>query len=56
MNGCQLTAFITAFANSIAASSTPEQIELFAAIFTQLGDTLATISVASDCQEQLPDR
>ena len=50
MNGCQLTAFVTAAANALAKNATIEQIELMAAVFTQLGDTLATIAVArSSC-------
>ena len=46
MNGCELTAYVTAAANALAANATTEQIELMAVVFTQLGDTLATIAVS----------
>ena len=57
MNGCQLTAFVTAAANALAKNATQEQIELMAAVFTQLGDTLATIAVAQSaccCTQSCP--
>lgn len=44
MNACELVTFITALACAIDKCYTEEEIELFAAIFSQLGDTLATIS------------
>lgn len=43
MNPCELTAAITAAANSIACQLDSDQLGLLAAVFTQLGDTLATI-------------
>lgn len=43
MNYCELTATITALANSIACGRSAEEINLFGVIFTQLGDTLLTI-------------
>lgn len=46
MNGCELTAYVTAAANALAANATTEQLELMAVVFTQLGDTLATIAVS----------
>lgn len=45
MNPCELTASITAFANLLANQLTDGDLELAAALFTQLGDTLATIAV-----------
>lgn len=45
MNPCQLTMSVTALANSIACDLSDEDLELAAAIFSQLGDTLATIAV-----------
>ena len=45
MNPCELTASITALANAIACQLSDDDLELAAAIFTQLGDTLATISI-----------
>lgn len=44
MNSCELTASITALANSIACGRTVDEINLLSAVFTQLGDTLATIA------------
>lgn len=44
MNACELTASITALANSLACGRSAEEIELLGVIFTQLGDTLQTIS------------
>ena len=44
MNSCRLTATITAVANALAQKLSLEQISLLAAVFVQLGDTLATIA------------
>lgn len=44
MNFCELTASITAIANSLACSLTEDEINLLGAVFTQLGDTLLTIA------------
>lgn len=44
MNSCQLTASITAIANAISSSLSLEETTLLAAVFVQLGDTLATIA------------
>ena len=46
MNGCELTAYITAAANAFAANATTEQLELIAVVFNQLGDTLTTLAVS----------
>lgn len=43
MNSCELTASITALANSIACGRSTDEINLIGVIFTQLGDTLLTI-------------
>lgn len=48
MNSCELVTFISALACTIAQNKTQEEINILAAIFTQLGDTLATISVSRD--------
>lgn len=45
MNPCELTAGVTALANVLANGLSDEKLGLAAAIFTQLGDTLATIAV-----------
>lgn len=44
MNPCELTVGVTALANSIACQLSDDALNLAAAIFSQLGDTLATIS------------
>ena len=44
MNGCELTAAITAIANTLACGKTADEINLLGVIFTQLGDTLLTIA------------
>lgn len=40
----QLTVAVTAMASAIARCRSDEEIALLAAVFTQLGDTLATIA------------
>lgn len=44
MNACELTAAITAIANTLSCRMTDEELGLWAVILTQLGDTLATIA------------
>lgn len=44
MNSCQLTTTITAAANAMACKLSVDEITLLAAIFVQLGDTLAMIA------------
>lgn len=43
MNSCELVTFITAVACNMASCYTEDELTLFSAIFTQLGDTLTTI-------------
>jgi len=46
MTGLELTSFITAIANAISSGvSDDDVLSLLGAIFTQLGDTLTTISI-----------
>lgn len=53
MTPCELTASITALANTIACNLTIEELNLVGMIFTQLGDTLITIGAQrSLCQVQ----
>lgn len=47
----KLTASITAVANGIACGLDTRQLNLLSAIFTQLGDTLATFSAQRECME-----
>ena len=44
MNPCQLTASITAIANTIACQLTEQELNLLGVVLTQLGDTLLTIA------------
>lgn len=44
MNALQLTNFINTTANFIACSVDDDELNLLSAIFSQLGDTLTTIS------------
>ncbi len=44
MNACEITAAVTALANTIAARFDNAELSLIGAVFTQLGDTLETIA------------
>ena len=44
MQSCELVATISAIACAISKGKSPDEIALMATIFSQLGDTLATIS------------
>ncbi len=44
MNSCEFVTFISALASSIAKNKTQDEINLLSTFFSQLGDTLATIS------------
>ena len=44
LNSCELVNLISILACSIAKDKTIDEISVLAAIFTQLGDTLATIA------------
>ena len=44
MNACNLTATVTALANTIACGLNAEEISLLSSVLVQLGDTLATIA------------
>lgn len=53
MNACELTASITAIANSLACNLSIEELNLLSAVFMQLGDTLATIAAQrAHCQKK----
>lgn len=43
MRSCELVAFVTAAACTIAQCYPEEELPVLAAVFTQLGDTLSTI-------------
>lgn len=44
MNGCALTASVTALANTLACNLTEDQLNLLGVVLTQLGDTLLTLA------------
>ena len=44
MNSCELTAAITALAQTIAAGRTNDELNILGVILTQLGDTILTIA------------
>ena len=44
MTSLELTSAVTALANAIACKLSVDEIALWASIFVQLGDTLATIA------------
>lgn len=54
MNAFGTTQAITLLANTIACQY-PDQTALLAIIFTQLGDTLATIAAVNEACQQQPD-
>ncbi|MBP3674557.1 MAG: hypothetical protein J6J18_12090 [Oscillospiraceae bacterium] len=51
MNPCELTASITALANTLACKLTTDEVNLLGAILTQLGDTLLTIGTQREICE-----
>lgn len=54
--GESVAAGITAIAAAISSGRSAEEIAVLAAIFVQLGDTLATISVFRAKQEQCAEK
>ena len=44
LNGCNLTASITAIANTLACRLTEDELTLLGSVLTQLGDTLLTLA------------
>lgn len=53
MNSCELTAMITALANSISCRLNNDELTLLATILVQLGDTLVTIVTQRSVCEKL---
>ena len=52
MNACELTASVTALANTLACNLTTDELNLLGVALTQLGDTLLTIAThKSLCQK-----
>ena len=54
MNGCELTASVTALANAMACHMTTEELTLLAAVLTQRGDTLHTLALRRSLCENTP--
>lgn len=52
MDECELVSLVTAIACTIAKVCSANEIDLMAAVFTQLGDTLATISIKREICEK----
>ena len=48
MQPCEIVTFISAISCVIAKDKTSDEIEELSVIFSQLGDTLATIAVSMD--------
>ncbi|MEE1003010.1 MAG: DUF6774 domain-containing protein [Acutalibacteraceae bacterium] len=48
MNGKCVAAYVTAIATVLSEKFTEEELSVLAVIFTQLGDTLATIATVDD--------
>ena len=48
MNACEITAAVTAAANTIACRLNDEELALWSSVLVQLGDTLATIAARRD--------
>ena len=44
MNSCELTAAVTAVANTLACKLSIDKLTLLASVLVQLGDTLVTIA------------
>ena len=44
MNPCELTAAVTAIANTLACKMNDDELTILASVLVQLGDTLVTIA------------
>ena len=53
MNACELTASVTAVANSLACKLNNDELTLLASVLVQLGDTLVTIVTQRSICESL---
>lgn len=47
-SSCEFVLFISILACTIAKDKTPKELEILSTFFTQLGDTLANISVINN--------
>lgn len=48
MNSCELTAAVTAIANTLACRLSDDELVILSAVLVQLGDTLALIAAHRD--------
>ena len=48
MNSCEFVSLISSLACVIAKDKTQDELNILSALFSQLGDTLATISAFND--------
>lgn len=53
MNSCELTAAVTAVANTLACKLSNEELTLLASVLVQLGDTLVTIATQRSICENI---
>ena len=53
MNPCELTAAVTAVANTLACKLSNEELTLLASVLVQLGDTLVTIATQRSICENI---
>ena len=50
LNSCEIVSFITSIACVISKDKSPDELNLLSDVFSQLGDTLATIATTKFCQ------
>ena len=48
MQNCEFVTFISVLACTIAKDKTADELNILSAVFSQLGDTLATLSTLND--------
>ena len=53
MNGCELVTLVSTLACIISQDKTTDEIALLATVFTQLGDSLATITITREQNSKL---
>ena len=53
MNPCELTAAVTAVANTLACKMNNDELSLLASVLVQLGDTLVTIATQRSICENM---
>jgi len=55
LNPCELVTLISSLACAISKTFSAEEISILAAVFTQLGDSLATILAAGELCENVKE-